>query len=134
MSYSRAKNLLEKYALTPQEYAQIALDQGGVCKCCGKAPTGRDLHVDHDHKVARTKFSVVQLGTDWVATCQRFNHVCYGTSRENAERLMKFWLLRKSVRGLLCWACNSGIRKFLDKPELLRSAANYLVEFGKSLV
>jgi hypothetical protein len=137
MAYSRAKNLMEKYALTPEGYAAMALEQGGVCKCCRRAPTGRDLHVDHDHKVARTKFEIreAQPGCGiWFAVCPRFNHIIEGKSREEVGVEMKRWLLRKSIRGLLCWACNSGIRKFLDKPDLLRSGANYLDEFALSLV
>jgi len=30
------------------------------------------------------------------------------------------------VRGLLCWLCNSGLGKFKDNSELLKSAINYL--------
>lgn len=136
MAYSRAKNLMDKYALTPEDYAGMALEQGGACKCCGKVPTGRDLHVDHDHKVAKTKFKVAQVvaGGAWLAVCERFNHTLAAKSREEAEQVMRRWLLRKSIRGLLCWACNSGIRKFLDKPVLLRSAANYLDEFAAKVV
>lgn len=134
MSYNAAKRREEKYGITPGEYAAMALEQGGVCKCCKKAPTGKDLHVDHDHKVARTKFKAHFGGVDWCAHCPRFNHTIVGKSREEVEASMKLWLLRKSIRGLLCWACNSGLRKFLDKPELLRSGANYLDEFARTLV
>jgi len=34
--------------------------------------------------------------------------------------------VRKDVRGILCWACNSAISKFKDNPELMRKAADYL--------
>jgi hypothetical protein len=36
------------------------------------------------------------------------------------------------VRGLLCWACNSGIGKLKDDPEILRIAALYLEKHKKA--
>jgi len=33
---------------------------------------------------------------------------------------------RYSVRGLLCWHCNSAIGKFKDNPDLMESAAKYI--------
>ena len=30
------------------------------------------------------------------------------------------------VRGLLCWHCNAGLRKYTDNPAKLRRAADYL--------
>ena len=32
------------------------------------------------------------------------------------------------LRGLLCHMCNTGLGKFIDNPELLIAAANYLKE------
>ena len=32
----------------------------------------------------------------------------------------------KACRGLLCWKCNTGLRKWMDNPDLLESAALYL--------
>ena len=34
------------------------------------------------------------------------------------------------IRGLLCNSCNSGLGKFKDTPELIKSAYNYLIEKG----
>lgn len=74
---------LGRFDLTPDAYARILLEQGGVCAICGKPPGRRSLAVDHDHE------------TD-------------------------------AVRGLLCFACNTGLGKFEDNVQLLKSAIWYL--------
>ena len=53
--------LLRKYGITPEQYAQMLLDQGGVCAICG-LPETRILHgqvcqlcVDHDHETGEVR-------------------------------------------------------------------------------
>ena len=42
---------LIRYNLTPEQHAQMLLDQKGVCAICHELPKGkRPLVVDHDHK------------------------------------------------------------------------------------
>lgn len=49
--------LLKKFGMTMEQYRAMELEQGGVCKICGKPPTGRYtvLSVDHDHVTNRVR-------------------------------------------------------------------------------
>lgn len=44
-----------KYNITIEEYDQMLIDQGGVCKICGTPPKKRLLAVDHCHKTKRVR-------------------------------------------------------------------------------
>lgn len=50
--YSFGHNLMRRYSITVDDYAQMLATQLGVCAICGYAPSGKKrswLHVDHDH-------------------------------------------------------------------------------------
>jgi hypothetical protein len=135
MAYDRNKYLIENYGITAVEYAERAMLQGGACKCCGQIPTGRDLHVDHDHRVAKTKIKSVEFVPGlWRAFTLSFNQTFEGPDKLAVVEMMRMWLLKKSVRGLLCWKCNEGLRSFKNNAEVLRTAANYMDEFAATLV
>lgn len=44
-----------KYNLTPHQYAQILIDQKGVCAICGHIPMVKTLVVDHCHKTDKVR-------------------------------------------------------------------------------
>jgi len=46
---ARRPDYLKKYGLTLEKYDQLLEEQGGGCAICHEPPTGRRLHVDHDH-------------------------------------------------------------------------------------
>lgn len=46
---SRRSALLRDFALTPEDYAALLIEQGGVCAICSAPPGTRSLCVDHDH-------------------------------------------------------------------------------------
>jgi hypothetical protein len=130
MAYDRAKHLMEKYGITPEEYDRMKAEQGGVCKCCGYVPTKVPLHVDHCHKIAKLKVKYSKRGDGTVfAYIERFGELIEGPSRKEAEVKAKIWLLRKSIRGLLCWKCNSLLKWARNCADILRKAAKYLDEF-----
>jgi hypothetical protein len=135
---TRNRYLLYKYGITSERYDAEFARQGGVCKICGRPPKpgGKGLHVEHDHKIARLKIvaKMVVAGV-WIATIATFSavDVFNGKSRVEVKRVAKYWLRGKSVRGLVCWSCNAGLKKFYDKPEVLRAAADYIDNFKKEL-
>ena len=137
MSQDRSKYLLKKYGITAVEYAQMAIQQGGACKCCGRVPTGDyPLHVDHSHKVAASKILMSKdaVTGKWIAQVMLADSPVL-TSPVKADLIvaMKKWLLLKSVRGLVCWHCNTVLRWARDKADVLRSAAKYLDDFAATL-
>lgn len=100
----RDRDLLRRFGVTPERYAQMLQAQADVCAICRKPETvernGRVLRlaVDHDH------------------SC------CAGDSSCGA-----------CVRALICTRCNRGIGTFGDDPAALRAAADY-VEAHRVLV
>jgi hypothetical protein len=91
----RTNRLKLYFGITPQQYNELLLKQGGVCAICGKkmgevGEVGKRKHsmyVDHDHQTGK-------------------------------------------VRGILCNRCNFGLGQFLDNPETLKKAAEYLINFS----
>ncbi len=53
-AYSRQKQLA-RYGITIEEFDEMAAGQGGVCAICKQPPTGRVLHVDHDHITGKVR-------------------------------------------------------------------------------
>lgn len=132
MGHDRNAYLLKKYGITAVRYAEMSIEQGGACKCCHQIPTGKPLHVDHDHRIAATKISGRKVADNaWEAGVPEFGELFSSMiSLAHAKELARSWLLAKSVRGLLCWKCNEGLRAFKNKAVILRSAAKYLDEFS----
>jgi hypothetical protein len=47
---------VKKYGITGEDYQQMLVEQGFVCKTCGKPEkTGKALAVDHDHKTGKVR-------------------------------------------------------------------------------
>lgn len=53
---SQDKYRLAKYGVTPEKFREMSAAQSGVCKICGKPPTGsRGFCVDHCHKTGKVR-------------------------------------------------------------------------------
>lgn len=85
--------ILRKYGITPNQYDQMLIAQGGVCACCGEPETYRapgsnrtaPLSVDHDHKTGEVR----------ALLCRRCN-AAYGNLKEDPKRIRS--LLRYAKR------------------------------------
>lgn len=113
-------------------------DQGGKCKICGKPPTGRRLHVDHDHKEVKVKISTRKQDGFWYADAKKpYGTLIFATfgfkKMALARTSIRQSIKKRSVRGLLCWPCNRALVKFRDNPDLMESAAKYIRDYQKKL-
>lgn len=129
------KRLQRTYGITLQEYDTMLHDQEGGCAICRRPPNGFRLSVDHDHKIERTKVKVYRDADDqyWVADAMPYVMPVGGfKDKKNATTYVKTKLKRMSLRGILCWRCNTGLQKYGDKPERFEAAARYLRKFEET--
>lgn len=121
--------LQKTYGVTLAWYDSQLEKQGGGCKTCGSTPKTKRLHVDHDHKWPEVKIYPQKSGPKrWEAITSWYRKSYRGVGRTKPEaiQIVRKQLKRASVRGLLCFGCNQGLRCFADSPDKLRAAAKYL--------
>jgi len=142
--HKRDKYLRSKHGISLKEYKQMDKEQDHVCAICRRPPKNLPLAVDHWHKLTnKTKkhrvinIEVKKKGKYWVA-CAPLFHQLFGikikerhTTRRKAIKAAQLHLTRASVRGLLCWSCNTGIRKYFDCEDKLYNAAKYIAKYKK---
>lgn len=54
-AYDRKRRLKLGYNLSVEEYDKMLVEQNGVCAICSNPPTGKPLHVDHNHKTGKVR-------------------------------------------------------------------------------
>lgn len=126
------------YGITAAEYDAMLAAQNNGCKICGRPPKKLPLHVDHDHNYSRVKIHtrrvelprVVGYPSGWkweaYATYRGKVYKAHDYKIYMARRRVRAMLKKASVRGLLCWTCNTGLRKFNHNPIWLNMAADYI--------
>lgn len=130
--------LRRKYGITAAEYDQLFANQGGGCRICHRPPKKLPLSVDHDHNFKRVKIKLTRVAMPPVvgyppsyqweakATYRSHDFSAHAFNRYEAHRDVRAQLKRASVRGLLCWLCNTGLRKFGHNIVRLTDAGLYL--------
>lgn len=128
---AREKRYIKKYNKTLAEYNAMFAKQKGVCKICGKPPTGRPLHIEHDHKLRYIKIRTTKLQNGWLAEAAdaKYGVVITRKTKSEAIQAVRREMLSQSVRGLVCWACNSMLKWGSDNPDILRKGAEYLEDY-----
>lgn len=121
-----------KYAITLDEYNQMFEEQGGVCKICKRPPKTRRLSVDHDHRLAnKSKVLTKKENNRWYAYSPDINYTAIDEKKNKTIKAVKREILRRSVRGLLCWRCNTALQKLGDTPSFFENAAEYLYDYTR---
>ena len=123
--------LQKTYNITLKDYEYLSASNNGGCWICGAVPTNRRLHVDHDHSWKKVKIDTIKNEGKWGASAKYKGDVfvCVQDKKSLAVRGLKRMLLRASIRGLLCYAHNTGLQRFQDDTGWLLSAARYLQKF-----
>ncbi|MFF9867604.1 endonuclease domain-containing protein [Streptomyces sp. NPDC013953] len=96
----------------------------GNCRSCGRGAQRKALYRLSPDRYAEMPAS--QAGV--CAICQQVddNGFALCVDHDHGCCLNSAGICGACVRGLVCAACNHGLRKFRDSPELLRAAAAYL--------
>jgi hypothetical protein len=132
---TKNRRLQKLYGITIRDYEERLFEQGGHCSICGVLPGTRALAVDHDHKWKYLKVYFPHLAHKdrWVicapvvgSDSPYYPIRATALTKAEARAALKHLLKRASVRGLLCFSCNSGLRKYRDNPEFFDRAAAYL--------
>lgn len=132
----RDRRLRKTYGITLADRTKMEEEQDGKCAICRQppAPGGRALHVDHDHKYSKIKIMTIRVsGGGWLASTTYKSHPfqATGSQKSKAAQTVRHLLKTASVRGLLCWRCNAGLRAYGDRPELFAAAEEYLRRFNE---
>jgi len=132
---AESKRQQRLYGITLEEKEKQIVEQGGVCAICGRPPGKKNLSTDHAHSYRYIKI-VVERG-DWETSYMwraRFiireqGVSVYGQTYLDAVRQARRFIKRESVRGQICWTCNTALQKFRDNPDLMDKSAAYIRKF-----
>lgn len=93
------------------------------CKRCQKAQ-----RIEKTYGISLESFE--QMLEDQEGCC----FICRKPFEQESDAHLDHCHVSGSVRGLLCSNCNNGLGRFLDNPEFLRRAADYLESFGYEVI
>lgn len=93
--------------------------------------------MDHDHEIAGWKVSSEKRGKLWYAWPDKSLEPPFllrfeesARTKSEALKKVKRRLLRISVRALLCWQCNSSVKKLRDNYEIAMNLGKALREYA----
>lgn len=111
--------------LAPDMFSRLASAKDGLqghCRSCGRDAQRRAMY-----RLPRGRYAEMVASQGGVcAICGRPESDGRTLSVDHDHGCCPESVCGQCVRGLLCTACNHGLGKFLDSPELLRAAAEYL--------
>lgn len=140
-----------KYNISYREYKRRLRKARKRCEICRWKPsfnkkTGKkhkSLAVDHWHKLERLKIITKKIRGKWEAYNVEFDNMCFrlregkfrfrSSNRKKARKAVHLKLKRIANRGLICWRCNSGLKKFKDNAMALIRAGKYMNKYLKDL-
>lgn len=142
----RDSYLFGKYCIRFDEHEKKEKRQGNKCAICRRPPVNLPLAQDHWHKLANLEIKTWKIpgsGGIWYAWNVKFDLLGFklhtgqffnlADSKRAAVKPLRQKLKRMSNRGLLCWACNTGLQKWRDHPENILRAAKYLKSYMEGL-
>lgn len=126
----RNRYYIRNYNISLSEFEALNALNDSRCWICNKRFQNRQLSVDHWHGFKYIKILTRKVADNtWRAWTEEFNESAVGRTRGSAKKEMSRILLRKSVRGLLCYTCNKFVIGWITDPKIFDGAAAYLRNF-----
>ena len=140
-----------RYNISYDEYKRRDEKNKHKCEICTWKPsfnkkTGKKhnaLAIDHWHKLEKLKIITRKVNSKWKAYNIEFNEMGFhlkearytfrSSNRRKAKKQVRLKLKRIANRGLVCWRCNSGLKKFKDNAMSLIRAGKYMQKYLKDL-
>lgn len=127
----RDRYYLERFGITLARYDEMANRYEGCCWVCRNPPINNRLSVEHCHQWRYVKIKTWKLPSGGWGAGAEYNGQYYPAQEDKknkAIREVRKNLQRASVRGTVCFPCNSAIRAIRNNATFAQNMADYLKE------
>lgn len=139
----KASYLRREFGISEETNNRLLEKGKHKCWVCRASPKSNALHTDHWHWLEKVGIVVKQRKGSWIAynveakigdfLLPKRTFKVKEKTKAKAIRAVQLLLKAASVRGKLCWHCNTGLRKWLKRVEGTYGSTNVTMESAKDL-
>ena len=121
------------FNITLAEYNAKLKEQGGGCGICGRFPKKNRLAVDHNHDIENTPIIYSYNSGLKLWSGSALGYEFQDRYKSIVTKFIKLYIIRSSVRGLLCMICNRKVLGVMEKYKIKpKDVHAYLVKHDKT--